>query len=144
LLQDRCHGNQNLPLRARGAGRYQRHGFCTSIERKEIRMRVLGMLLIAAAAALGTIQIGGCASSPEQRATGEVFDDGLITTRVKRELFHQEGVRLMDVDVNTYRGQVQLSGFVPSEETKRLAGEAARRVDGVRSVQNDIRIAPRD
>lgn len=48
----------------------------------------------------------------------------------------------LDVDVSTYRGQVQLSGFVPSEEAKRLAGEAARRVEGVKSVQNDIRVAP--
>lgn len=107
-------------------------------------MRVLRVLLIATAAVLGMAQIAGCASSPGQRDAGQVFDDGLITVKVKRELFHQEGVRLMDVDVNTHGGQVQLSGFVPSEEAKRLAAEAARRVEGVRSVKNDIRVGPRD
>jgi osmotically-inducible protein OsmY len=49
----------------------------------------------------------------------------------------------MDVDVNTYRGQVQLSGFVPDAEAKRLAEDAARRVEGVKDVKNDIRVAPR-
>lgn len=109
---------------------------------KEISKRACRMLVIAIAAVFGATHIAGCASSQEHRATGQVFDDGLITGKVKRQLFHQEGVSFLDVDVNTYRGQVQLSGFVPSEEAKRLAGEAARRVEGVKSVQNDIRVAP--
>jgi osmotically-inducible protein OsmY len=104
-------------------------------------MRILRILAFATAGAMGIAQLAGCASSPNQRATGQVFDDGLITAKVKREIFQQEGVRFTDVDVNTYRGQVQLSGFVPSEEAKRLAEEAARRVQGVTSIKNDIRIA---
>jgi len=106
-------------------------------------MHVLKMLVIAIAAVFGTAQLAGCASSPSERATGQVFDDGLITAKVKRQLFHQEGVSIMDVEVSTYRGQAQLSGFVPHAEAKRLAEEAARRVEGVRDVKNDIRIAPR-
>lgn len=105
-------------------------------------MHAFRILVIAIAAVFGVAQLAGCAATPEQRSTGEAFDDGLITAKVKRQLFYQEGVRIMDVDVNTYRGQVQLSGFVPSEEAKRLAEEAARRVEGVKSVKNDIRIAP--
>lgn len=107
-------------------------------------MRVLRALVIAIAAVFGAAQLPGCASSPEQRSTGQLFDDGLITAKVKRQLFHQEGVSIIDVDVSTYRGQVQLSGFVPSEDARRLAEEAARRVEGVKSVKNDIRIAPPD
>ncbi len=105
-------------------------------------MQILRMLLIASAALLGAAQLAGCASSPSERSTGQVFDDGLITTRVKSALFHQPGVSFLDVDVNTYRGQVQLSGFVPNAEAKRLAEEAARRVEGVKDVKNDIRVAP--
>jgi osmotically-inducible protein OsmY len=106
-------------------------------------MQFVGTLIIAAATLFGMAQFAGCASSPNERATGQVFDDGLITAKVKRALFHQEGVSFMDVDVNTYRGQVQLSGFVPDAEAKRLAEEAARRVEGVKDVKNDIRVAPR-
>lgn len=95
----------------------------------------------AAAVALA-VALAGCAATPQQRSAGEVFDDGLITAKVKRQLYYQEGVSILDVDVNTYRGQVQLSGFVPNEEARRLAEGAARRVEGVTSVKNDIRIAP--
>lgn len=97
----------------------------------------------AFAAFLASVLVAGCASQPVPRSTGEVFDDGLITVRVKREIFHQDGVRLLDVSVTTYRGVVQLSGFVDTEEERRLAGEAAWRAQGVRDVKNDLRIAPR-
>ncbi len=97
----------------------------------------------AMAALLGAAQLVGCASSPQERVAGQVFDDGLITARVKRALFHELGASLHDVEVNTSRGQVQLSGFVPDAEAKRLAEEAARHVEGVKDVRNDIRIAPR-
>lgn len=106
-------------------------------------MQLARALITAAAALLGAAQIAGCASSPTERSTGQVFDDGLITAKVKRALFNQKGVSIVDVGVNTYRGQVQLSGFVPDAEAKRLAEEAARRVQGVTDVKNDIRIAPR-
>lgn len=106
-------------------------------------MQLFRALIVAAAAFFGAAQIIGCASSPTERSTGQVFDDGLITAKVKRALFHQKGVSIVDIDVNTYRGQVQLSGFVPDAEAKRLAEEAARLVEGVKDVKNDIRIAPR-
>lgn len=106
-------------------------------------MQLVRTLILVTAALLGVAQITGCASSSSDRAAGQVFDDGLITAKVKRALFRQEGVSILDVDVNTYRGQVQLSGFVPNAEAKRLAEEAARRVEGVKDVKNDIRVAPR-
>lgn len=107
-------------------------------------MQPLRTLIIVAAAVFGMAQItGGCASSPSERTAGQVFDDGLITAKVKRALFRQEGVSILDVEVNTYRGEVQLSGFVPDAEARRLAEEAARRVEGVKDVKNDIRVAPR-
>jgi hyperosmotically inducible protein len=108
---------------------------------EETGMRVLRILTAAIVAVSGASQIVACASSTESRAAGQVFDDGLITVKVKRMLFHQEGVRLMDVDVATHGGVVQLSGFVPSEEAARLAEQAARRVDGVKEVKNDLRVS---
>lgn len=107
-------------------------------------MQPVRTLIIVTAAVFGMTQItGGCASSPSDRAAGQVFDDGLITAKVKRAIFRQEGVSILDVEVNTYRGEVQLSGFVPDAEARRLAEEAARRVEGVKDVKNDIRVAPR-
>jgi osmotically-inducible protein OsmY len=103
-------------------------------------MQPVRALIIVTAAVFGMAQITGCASSPSDRAAGQVFDDGLITAKVKRALFRQEGVSILDVEVNTYRGEVQLSGFVPDAEAKRLAEEAARRVEGVKDVKNDIRV----
>ena len=101
------------------------------------------IIALALAAALGTAQLGGCASEPKQRTAGQVFDDSVITAKVQKELIAQEGVSVMDVQVSTFRGVVQLSGFVPSDKEARLAEEAARRVEGVRDVKNDIRVAPR-
>jgi hyperosmotically inducible protein len=98
---------------------------------------------MALAGLFGVAQIAGCASQPHQRASGQVLDDSVITAKVRKELFEQKGVSVMDVQVSTYRGEVQLSGFVPSEKEARLAEDAARRVDGVKTVKNDIRIAPR-
>lgn len=106
-------------------------------------MAAFRIFVLALLTVFGAAQLAGCASSPEQRATGQVFDDGLLTARVKRELFHEPGVSFTDVNVTTYRGVVQLSGFVPSEKYARIAEEAARRVEGVKAVKNDIRIAPR-
>jgi hypothetical protein len=60
------------------------------------------------------------ASQPHQRASGQVLDDRVITAKVRKELFEQKGVSVMDVQVSTYRGEVQLSGFVPSEKEARL------------------------
>jgi hyperosmotically inducible protein len=105
-------------------------------------MRLLSLVSLSVAAALGIAQFSGCASSPNERMAGQVLDDSVVTAKVKKELFHQKGVSMADVNVTTYNGVVQLSGFVPNADAVRLAEEAARRVEGVRSVENDIRIAP--
>jgi osmotically-inducible protein OsmY len=64
------------------------------------------------------------------------------TAKVKQQLIEEDDVNAASVNVTTYRGVVQLSGFVETEEARRRAENAANDVEGVRSVQNDPRIAP--
>lgn len=105
-------------------------------------MKVFRAFAIALLAVLGAVQLSGCASSPDQRATGQVIDDAAITGKVKAALAREaDFTDAMDVNVTTYRGVVQLSGFVDSEQMARRASSIAQRVDGVQSVKNDLRVA---
>ena len=85
-----------------------------------------------------------CAPTAERRGTGEVVDDAGLTARVKTAIAKAEGITgAAQVNVNTYRGEVQLSGFLENEDMIRRAGEAARSVPGVARVRNDLRVSPR-
>lgn len=84
----------------------------------------------------------GCASSRYERDTGEYFDDKMLGKRVKHALAAQPVYKYPDVKVNTFRGVVQLSGFVASEQQRDAATEIAERVRGVGELQNDIVVAP--
>jgi osmotically-inducible protein OsmY len=97
---------------------------------------------IAAAALAG---LGACASSSEDRAsrrsTGEFSDDAAVTAKVKTAIATDAGAKTAAaVNVETYRGVVQLTGFVDSEDQVTRAISAAKKVQGVRSVKNDIRL----
>lgn len=80
--------------------------------------------------------IGGCAS-PE-RSAAQTIDDATITAKVKSQLLASPEVSGLDVNVTTYEGQVQLSGYVSSPEQRRQAEQIARTVEGVKSVSNDL------
>ncbi|RSZ60892.1 BON domain-containing protein [Massilia atriviolacea] len=97
------------------------------------RSTVIRSIFLAAALALS-----GCASAPADRSVGVVVEDAAISTRVKAALAGAPDVKARDVQVETYRGVVQLSGFVDSQENVRRATDVARRVDGVREVKNDL------
>jgi hyperosmotically inducible periplasmic protein len=105
-------------------------------------MRSKSTAIAAMLTALSLTQVTGCASTPQDRSTGRVFDDGVITAKVKTALIQEPGIVAGDINVTTYRGVVQLSGFVDSEDVVRRAGSIARNTEGVRSVDNDLRIAP--
>ena len=80
----------------------------------------------------------GCAS-PEKRGTAERFmDDTVITTKVKSAMFDDLALKTFQINVKTYQGTVQLSGFVDTAEQARMAGEVARKVEGVKEVRNDL------
>lgn len=81
-------------------------------------------------------------TSSRSESAGEYFDDTTITTKVKAALVESKEVKAREVNVETYRGVVQLSGFVSTQAEALKAAEIARGVKGVQSVKNDIRIKP--
>jgi len=106
--------------------------------------KVVGVVTAATALALS-----GCApnrtAEPESssRSVGEFTSDAALTAKVKTAIASDAGLgSAAAINVNTYRGVVQLSGFVDSPEKIERAAEAARSVQGVRSVENDIRVKP--
>jgi osmotically-inducible protein OsmY len=96
--------------------------------------RTLGLLICLVVVA----SLIGCASTRTQRGTGEYIDDSVITTKVKAALFNEPTLKSFQIDVQTFKGDVQLSGFVDSTKTVKTAGTVARGVEGVKSVKNDL------
>jgi osmotically-inducible protein OsmY len=82
----------------------------------------------------------GCASTAKQEGTGEYVDDTVITTKVKAAVFNEPTLKSAEINVETFKGVVQLSGFVSSQADIRKAVEVARGVPGVKSVKNDMRL----
>lgn len=85
----------------------------------------------------------GCASSAKQEGTGEYFDDSMITTKVKAAMFNEPTLKSSEINVETFKGEVQLSGFVNSDEDIRKAVSVAREIKGVKNVKNDMRLKGR-
>jgi len=82
----------------------------------------------------------GCASTAKHESTGEYMDDTAITAKVKTAIFEQPSLKSAEINVETYKGIVQLSGFVSSQENINTAMATARGVGGVSSVKNDMRV----
>jgi len=82
----------------------------------------------------------GCASTSTHESTGEYIDDTTITTKVKSAIFNEPTLKVFQINVETYKSVVQLSGFVSSSADIARAGSVARSVKGVASVKNDIRL----
>ena len=79
-----------------------------------------------------------CASTSKQESTGEYVDDSVITTKVKALLAADDFLKSFQISVETFKGTVQLSGFVGSQKAVDKASEIARSVKGVTSVKNDL------
>ena len=82
----------------------------------------------------------GCASTAKQEGTGEYIDDSVITTKVKAAILNEPTLKVAEINVETFKGVVQLSGFVSSASAASRAVEVAQAVRGVKSVKNDMRI----
>jgi osmotically-inducible protein OsmY len=82
----------------------------------------------------------GCASTRTHEGTGEYVDDTVITTKVKAAILHEPMLKSAEINVETFKGVVQLSGFVSSPAAESKAVEVARTVGGVKSVKNDMRL----
>jgi osmotically-inducible protein OsmY len=103
----------------------------------EIFMNLLKRCSVLFIAAL-LLSALGCASTPQ--STGEYLDDSVITTRVKTAILNEPTLKVLQINVETYRNEVQLSGFVDSTASMNKAVELARAVKGVSSVKNDMRL----
>lgn len=100
-------------------------------------------LLFAATLSLAAVAImstAGCAATETRPSTGEYIDDATITTRIKAEFVRDEIVKALQVKVETFKGNVQLSGFVDTNEQKSRAERIAKTVPGVTSVTNNITV----
>jgi osmotically-inducible protein OsmY len=115
------------------------------IQQKEPRMtfpKVVAVALTASALALA-----GCASQPKDsapnRSVGEFGSDAALTAKVKTAIASDTGIgNAVNINVNTYRGVVQLNGFVDSQDKIERALSTARNVEGVRSVENNLHVKP--
>ena len=103
-------------------------------------MKQLNNILTAAFLAVSVGSFVGCASTAHQQGTGEYVDDAWITTKVKAALIEDPLTKAYQIEVETFKGVVQLSGFVATQAEANRAVEVARGVKGVTSVKNDIRL----
>lgn len=128
--QTRAGALRNVRVRGSALAAHTNQGkIMTSIKR-------ISALLLAASMMFAM----GCASTSTQESTGEYMDDTAITAKVKTAIFNEPSLKVAQINVETYKSVVQLSGFVSSNADVNTAGAVARSVNGVVSVKNDIRI----
>lgn len=96
-------------------------------------MRFLACIVLAT-----SFTFMGCASTPKHESTGEYVNDSTITTKVKSAILMDSSLKVLQINVETFKGEVQLSGFVDSQQNASKAAEVARSVKGVVSVKNDL------
>ncbi|MDO9468199.1 MAG: BON domain-containing protein [Thiobacillus sp.] len=103
-------------------------------------MNKFNKVLSAAFLAVALVSVVGCASTSQKQGTGEYVDDAVITTKVKAAIFNEASLKSAEINVETFKGVVQLSGFVNSQADINKATSLARSVKGVTSVKNDMRL----
>jgi osmotically-inducible protein OsmY len=103
-------------------------------------MKQLRQYFSALFLAITLVSVVGCASTSKQEGTGEYIDDSVITSKVKAAVFNEPTLKSAEINVETFKGAVQLSGFVSSQMAINKTVELARAVNGVKSVKNDMRI----
>lgn len=104
-----------------------------------MKLPITALLALAAVGTVTSLSVG-CAATSTHESTGQYVDDSTITTKVKAAFAGDDVVKAFDVHVNTYQGEVQLSGFVDIPEQKSRAEMLAKNVAGVRSVKNSIQV----
>jgi hyperosmotically inducible protein len=100
------------------------------MKKRNIVIRCLVLLML--------ITLVACASTRTHESTGEYVDDSVITTKVKALLAEDDFLKSFQISVETYKGIVQLSGFVNAQNAVDKAGQIARSVKGVTSVKNNL------
>jgi osmotically-inducible protein OsmY len=79
-----------------------------------------------------------CTAVAQSETPGQYLDDSVITTKVKTAIFNEESLKSLQIEVETYKGVVQLSGFVDSAASVKKAGDVSGKVEGVKSVKNNL------
>jgi hyperosmotically inducible protein len=102
-------------------------------------LRILTVVIMAGA----LLNIVGCAETPTRESTGQYSDDVVLSTRVRTALFQDSTLKSSTIAVNTFKGEVQLSGFADSPAQAEKAVAIAKAIPGVVSVKNDMRIKGR-
>jgi osmotically-inducible protein OsmY len=92
------------------------------------------------AAVLGSTAMAGCASTAKQQSAGEVVDDGVVTAKLKAKLIEDPVTKAYQINVDTFKGTVQLSGFVDSSDARSRATQLAKETDGVKDVKNSLQV----
>jgi osmotically-inducible protein OsmY len=93
--------------------------------------------------AIALIFAAGCAPTTQHEGTGEYVDDSVVTTKVKAAIFKEDTLKSAEINVETFKGVVQLSGFVNSQADIDKAVALTRNIAGVTSVKNDMRVKGR-
>ena len=101
-------------------------------------MKKLNIVLLCLMPVVLMAAIAGCASTSTQESTGQYVDDSVITTKVKAQLANDDFLKSFQISVETYKGVVQLSGFVNTQAAIDKARDIARGVNGVKSVKNNL------
>jgi len=87
-----------------------------------------------------SLLLGACGATPRAEGTGEYVDDTAITAKVKAAIFNDPNLKSAEINVETFKGRVQLSGFVSSQGNVDKAVRLAREVKGVTAVTDDMRL----
>ena len=85
------------------------------------------------------ISLSACAATETKESTGQYVDNSVLTAKVKTAIFNEPTLKSSEITVETFKGEVQLSGFVSSIEQTKKAVEVAKTIQGVTSVKNDMR-----
>ncbi|HEY6528344.1 MAG TPA: BON domain-containing protein [Cellvibrionaceae bacterium] len=99
--------------------------------------RFLSALCVVASLSLITT---ACAPKPQKEGTGEYLDDSVITGKVKAAILKDDDLKVTEINVETFKGVVQLSGFVSSKQSIQKAIELTRSISGVKSVVNKMTV----
>jgi hyperosmotically inducible protein len=103
-----------------------------------MKSRILTMII----AVLATVSMAACSATRTTRSTGETVDDSTVTAKVKTALARDPSTSAFRIDVDTFRGEVQLNGFVDTADMKSSATRVAKSVSGVKSVSNNLKVGP--
>jgi len=99
---------------------------------------------IASALATLILSVSACAATPTDRSSGQAVDDSTVEVKAKTALIENPVTKAYKIDLEVYKGQVQLNGFVDTAAEKQAAAETVQKIAGVKSVQNNLQVQPHD